>query len=63
MLHKVYKVFTISGQKNINTFQVVLYEDNIQSVTSLYCILTLLEFLNMLIKVLSHSLETGELTK
>ena len=63
MLHKVYKVFTISGQKNINTFQVVLYEDNIQSVRSLYCILTLLEFLNMLIKVLSHSLETGELTK
>ena len=63
MLHKVYKVFTKSGQKNINTFQVVLYEDNIQSVTSLYCILTLLEFLNMLIKVLSHSLETGELTK
>ena len=63
MLHKVYKVFTISGQKNINTFQVVLYEDNIQSVTSLYCILTLLEFLNMLIKVLSHSLETGVLTK
>ena len=63
MLHKVYKVFTISGQKNINTFQVVLYEDNIQSVTSLYCILTLLVFLNMLIKVLSHSLETGELTK
>ena len=63
MLHKVYKVFTKSGQKNINTFQVVLYEDNIQSVTSLYCILTLLVFLNMLIKVLSHSLETGELTK
>ena len=63
MLHKVCKVFTISGQKNINTFQVVLYEDNIQSVTSLYCILTLLVFLNMLIKVLSHSLETGELTK
>ena len=63
MLHQVYKVFTKSGQKNINTFQVVLYEDNIQSVTSLYCILTLLEFLNMLIKVLSHSLETGELTK
>ena len=63
MLHKVYKVFTKSGQKNINTFQVVLYEDNIQSVTSLYCILTLLEFLNMLIRVLSHSLETGELTK
>ena len=63
MLHKVFKVFTISGQKNINTFQVVLYEDNIQSVTSLYCILTLLVFLNMLIKVLSHSLETGELTK